>query len=96
MTNRVNEKLAAKLRQFPADDDTIVPVVCPYEKEFINDFMAITKYGPMAATELELKQKRKPIRSYSCLPSGFAYLVQDSLRMTSQVRQFGLRVEVYH
>jgi hypothetical protein len=92
MSNRINEKLATKLRTFPADDDSIVPVECPNERQFISDFVVITQYTKFSPTELQLKEKRKRIRSYSCFPAGFTYLIQDSLRMSSQVRHLGLKV----
>lgn len=93
MSNRVNEKLAEKLRRFPADDDTAVPVICQREKDFINDFLVLTKFAKLSATELQLKEKRKKLRSFSCLPSDFTYLVQDTLRLGSLVSHLGQKVE---
>lgn len=94
MSNRINDKLAAKLRRFPADDDSAVPVQCPNERQFISDFLALTRYTKLSATELKLKDKRHKLRSYSCLPSNFTYVVQDSLRLSSLARHLGLKVDL--
>lgn len=96
MSIKTKEKLAFKLRKYPADDDSAVPITCAAEKQALYDMQAVTRYTMIKPSELDLKNKRKRIRPYSCHFSSYSFMVKDIVRLGSYVRGLDLYVTSHH